>query len=69
MIKDLKSLKHLLKICREQGVTEITLEGLNIKFGEMPDTADAVSTTYDTADAVNELTEQQLMFYSVEGAT
>ena len=33
---DLKELKAILKLCRAQGVTDITLEGVSIKFGEMP---------------------------------
>ncbi len=36
MIKDLKDLKGLLKLCRSQGVTEIELGEVKLKFGDMP---------------------------------
>ncbi len=36
MIKDQKELAALLKLCRKQGVTEITFEGVSIKFGDLP---------------------------------
>lgn len=35
MIENQKDLKALLKLCRSQGVTEITLDKTHIKFGEM----------------------------------
>ncbi len=36
MIPDLKGLERLLKLCRKQGVTELTCEGLSLKLGEIP---------------------------------
>lgn len=35
-LPDLKELKAILKLCRSQGVTDITLGALAIKFGDMP---------------------------------
>lgn len=35
-LPDLKELQSLLKLCRKQGVTDITLGALSIKFGDMP---------------------------------
>ncbi len=62
MIKDLKELQALLKLCRKQGVTEINLSGVVIKFGEMP----TRKTGDDSDDEVQTdgLTEEQLMFFS-----
>lgn len=36
MINDLKDLKALLKLCRSQGVTEIKLQGVEFKLGDLP---------------------------------
>jgi hypothetical protein len=36
MIKDLKDLQHLFKICRKQGITDFKLGDIEIKFGELP---------------------------------
>ena len=36
MIENLKDLKHLLKLCRQNGVTEVTLGSVSLKFGEAP---------------------------------
>jgi len=35
-LPDLKELKAILKLCRAQGVTDITIGAVAIKFGEMP---------------------------------
>lgn len=35
-LPNLKDLKAILKLCRAQGVTDITLGALAIKFGDMP---------------------------------
>lgn len=36
MIETQKDLERLLKLCRKQGVTEITLPTVSFKLGEMP---------------------------------
>lgn len=36
MIESIKDLERLLKLCRKQGVIEITVTGANLKLGEMP---------------------------------
>ena len=36
MIENQKDLERLLKLCRKQGVTEITLPSVSFKLGEMP---------------------------------
>jgi hypothetical protein len=35
-LPNLKDLKAILKLCRAQGVTDITLGALAVKFGDMP---------------------------------
>lgn len=36
MIESIKDLEKLLKLCRKQGVTEITVTGAHLKLGEAP---------------------------------
>jgi len=61
MVNDLKSLKQLLALCRKAGVTEITMDGMNIKFGDEP-------IQYAPAKAETEeepiLNPDDLIFYS-----
>lgn len=63
MIKDLKDLQSLLKLCRKQGVIELSMSDLVIKFGDLPlrktgDTEESDEISSDT------LTPEQLIFYS-----
>lgn len=75
MISDLKDLKALFKICRIQGVTEIKLNGVEIKFGDMPQVQGSYQTESLSEDPVNpyanfpagELSPEQLAFYSAGG--
>lgn len=71
MIDSKKELAPLLKLCRKFGVSEITIEGISIKFGDMPIRA-SNSTEDDESDTPTDgLTPEQLMFYSapvVEGS-
>ena len=36
MINDLKDFQKLLKLCRAQGVSSVNLNGLEVKFGDLP---------------------------------
>ena len=66
MIKDLKEFSELLKICRKQGVSSITVGGVSVSFGEMP--KKRRDEEEDTADIPTEgLTPEQMMFYSAGG--
>lgn len=72
MISDLKDLKALFKLCRIQGVTEIKLNGVEIKFGDMPvprGTEDQIIEQQDRFSNFpqGELTPDQLIFYSAGG--
>ncbi len=74
MINDLKDLKALFKLCRAQGITDFKMNGLDIKFGEMPQ-GQLASQEIQVDDPVNryagfpqgELTPEQLAFYSAGG--
>lgn len=66
MIKDMKELQALLKLCRKQGVTEIILGGVSVKFGEMP-VRKGGGEADDDEPPTDELTPEQLMFFSAGG--
>lgn len=65
MLSDLKEFEKFLKICRKQGVTEVTYAGTSVKLGDMP----LKSNQADESDEIptDELTQEQLMFYAVNG--
>lgn len=73
MITDLKDLKALLKLCRSQGITEIKVQGVEIKFGDLPQAqSSAIQETEEPTNPytnfpTGELTPEQLMFYSAGG--
>lgn len=73
MINDIKDLKQLFKLCRQQGVTEIKLGDTEIKFGEMPMQQSSVMNESQSEESPygnfpsGELTPEQLMFYSSGG--
>lgn len=64
MLDDLKELDKFFKICRKQGVTEITFDSISVKFGDLP-SKNVVSE--EDSDLLSEsLTPEQLMFYAVQ---
>lgn len=63
MIKDQKELQALLKLCRKQGVTEISFEGVSIKFGDLP-TRKVSDGDVDGDMETDEPTPEELMFFS-----
>ena len=72
MINTIKDLKDLFKLCRKDGVDELTIGDLNIKFGDLPDN---VKISVSDSDSINpyagfpegELSPDQLAFYSAGG--
>lgn len=64
---ELKELDKFLKICRKQGVTEISCEGVSVKFGDMPNRKEA--TEPDDEIEIDSLSPEQLMFYHTTGGT
>jgi len=62
MINDLKDFEKFLKICRKQGVTEVSIAGTTVKLGDLP----IRSGEPDSDDIpTDELSTEQLMFYHV----
>lgn len=75
MINDLGELKKLLSLCRKQGITEIELGTIKIKFGELPSDAAQASAIANEVESDNPyanfpdgiLTPEQLTYYSSGG--
>jgi hypothetical protein len=65
-MQDLKELGKLFALCRKHGVTDLTLDAMHIKFGELP--AKKTVLEDDTEIETDDLTPEQLMFFSAGGA-
>lgn len=60
MIKDLKELKQLLKLCRQNGVTEIVCGSVSLKLGELPKTIAGDIEEYDDSNEFGDVLEAPL---------
>lgn len=62
MISDLKEFEKFLKICRKQGVSDVTLNGISVKLGSLP-----TKPNEDDSEEIptDELTPEQLMYYAI----
>ena len=73
MINDLKDLQKLFKLCRAQGITDLKMAGLEIKFGDLPVTPGATQEAVSDPASPwanfpqGELSPEQLAFYSAGG--
>lgn len=72
MIENLKDLERLLKLCRKQGVTELSLGNVAIKLGELPEDRQANAIEEDVADKYadfpdGDLTPEELTFFANGG--
>jgi hypothetical protein len=71
---EIKELEKILKLCRKQGVMEISLEGLSFKLGDLP-VENFRAGTVQESDPVDpyknfptgDLSPEQLLFYSAGG--
>ncbi len=71
MIENLKDLKSLLKLCRQNGVTEIKLGAIELRLGELPK-AQGEASTEDEEDNFADfpdgpLTPEELTFFANGG--
>lgn len=66
MIKSLDEFTDFLKICRKQGVTSVTFSGISVDFGELP--KKQKNDTEDREIPTDELSQEELMFFSAGGA-
>ncbi len=63
MLSDLKEFEKFLKICRKQGVTEVTFANASVKLGELPSKHEEEA---EEAPQV-EMTPDEMIFYAVNG--
>lgn len=63
MINSIEELEKLLKLCRKQGVTELTLDGVAFKLGDAP----RKNQSYAVDEPSHELTDEQMIFAAVDG--
>lgn len=68
MIKSLDELTAFLKICRKQGVTDISFEGCSVKFGDHPKKLRAAEDTDDADVPTDEPSMDDLIYLSSGGA-
>jgi hypothetical protein len=59
---DLKELKQFFKICRSNGVLEIELNAIKVKFGDMP--TESTESIESEALETPELSPDELIYYS-----
>lgn len=59
MINDLKEFEKFLKICRKQGVSDVTFAGVTVKLGSLPSKGEEQADDIPT----DELSPDELMFY------
>jgi hypothetical protein len=63
MINDLKEFEKFLKICRKQGVTDVTLSGVSVKLGDLPVKGSQGEESEEIP--TDELSPEEMMFYAV----
>lgn len=64
-MQNLKDLSALLKLCRKQGVNEITLGNVSIKFGDMPMVIkDGVVQAQDGEEQVAVPSDEDMAYWS-----
>lgn len=65
MLNDLKEFEKFLKVCRKQGVTDVTFAGCTVKLGDLP----RKETESEESDEIptDELSPDEMIFYAVNG--
>ncbi len=59
-LPNLKELEKLLKMCRKQGITDLTLPGMSFKFGDLPR-----ESTGEEADAnPSSISDEDMAYWS-----
>ncbi len=65
VLPDLKQLKAILKLCRNQGVDKLTIGDMAIEFGEMPYEIKGGERVAVESDEPTLPSDEELAFYSV----
>lgn len=64
---DAKDIEKIMKLCRKYGVTSFQSEALTMSFGELP--RDKDTGPDEEVSSPDELTPEQLMYFSVGGVS
>lgn len=67
MITDLKDFEKFLKICRKQGVSDVTCNGITVKLGNLPTKNDAEEEAEEIP--TDGLSPEELAFYHLRNNT
>lgn len=59
-LPNIKELEKLLKMCRKQGITELTMQGMAFKFGDLP--REMNDQTEDSTTA--QPSDEELLYWS-----
>lgn len=62
MINDLKDFEKFLKICRKQGVSDVSVNGISVKINPIPVKSDNDSDEIET----DGLSPEELAFYHLQ---
>lgn len=62
-IETIKDLEAVLKLCRKQGVTSISIDGIQLAIGDLPE--EKPKTEQPVPTASQDYTDEQLMMWSV----
>ncbi len=65
MLNDLKELEKFLKLCRKQGITDISFDGVTVKFGELPAKTSQVEESEEIP--TDGLSEDEMAFFHLRG--
>lgn len=60
-LPNVKELEKLLKMCRRQGVTKLSLGDMHLELGDLPEEK---SDSEDEVEATIGITDEQLAYYS-----
>ncbi len=63
MIEDLKEFEKLLKLCRKQGVSTISIGAVSVKFGDLPKKSGEPEEAEDVQ--TDEPTVEEIMNWSI----
>lgn len=58
-LPNVKELEKLLKMCRKQGITELTMQGMAFKFGDLPQETSEAAELSEAGP-----TDAQLLYWS-----
>lgn len=62
-IENIKDLEAVLKLCRKQGLESIKIDGIEISFGDLPDSKPKLDSKTPENSEIT-YTDEQMLFWS-----